>query len=178
MWVLGITVFGQGAFGVETLVRPASVASLRALAPASLGDVEQRALADALLANARVMLPLGVAQVALGGLMIVAAVRAAFVRRSASGFALQVVLANVLLAAAELLVGGPVRQAVTEAVLTSGLDPQIEAALVRHAWLLQARYLIGPVTLLFCAFALARWRRREREAAAALAAAAHEYGRE
>ncbi|MGB5048523.1 MAG: hypothetical protein WBO46_06280, partial [Caldilineaceae bacterium] len=100
LWLVGMTAAAEGFAAIEIVRNPFSSAfgSLR-------GDASQevltRGFVEGVQSIARHALPLGVAHVILGGLLVAVSSKALFARRASPAFAVQVILAN----AAVLIVG-------------------------------------------------------------------------
>lgn len=121
MWLVGMNTAAEGLVAIQIVRDPFSSAS-PALGAADPDAILRAAWMEAIAVNARVTLPLGVAQLILGALLVLISARALFGRRASTSFALQVLLAN----AALLLVGyalrEPVRGSVVNAVVASGIE--------------------------------------------------------
>jgi hypothetical protein len=121
MWLVGMNTAAEGLVAIQIVRDPFSSAT-PALGAADPDALLRAAWMEAIAANVRVTLPLGVAQVILGALLVLISARALIGRRASTSFALQVLVAN----AALLLVGyalrQPVRGSVVDAVVASGIE--------------------------------------------------------
>ena len=167
MWILGVTITDHGLFTIGVIRDPFAASGMAALQQLTLSEVQSAAVVQATMEFARTELPIGVAQAVLGALLLVASVRALLSRGAVGTFGLQVVIANLALTVIEYFVSAPVRASVIEAITTSNVPEVAEANLAQHAWILQAVFMLQPAALIFCIFALGRWRRAEQQLAAA-----------
>jgi predicted cation transporter len=168
LWLIGMNTLAEGYLTVEVVRDPfASVVS--PLSGGGLEDVVKAAFFEALAKHARTSLPLGVAQILLGGLLVFVAVRALFGRR-ATGFTLQLVLANAALLVAVYALREPVRGAIVDAVVRSGLEQHPSGMSAREFdhmvrlqwwWRLRVGFGVQLTALLLSAFALTRKAARE-----------------
>ncbi|HMJ14738.1 MAG TPA: hypothetical protein VK524_25175, partial [Polyangiaceae bacterium] len=159
----------EGYLTVDVVRDPfASVVS--PLSGRGLEDVVKAAFFEALAKHGRTSLPLGVAQIFLGGLLVFVSVRALFGRRASTSFALQLVLANAALLVAVYALREPIRGAIVDAVARSGMEQQPSGMsarefdqLVRLQWWWRLRIGFGVqlTALLLSGFALTRKAARE-----------------
>lgn len=168
MWILGVTITDHGLFTIGVIRDPLAASGFSALHQLTLSEVQHAAIVRATMEFAATELPIGVAQTVLGMLLLVASVRALLSRGTIGTFGIQVVIANLVLTVIEYFVSAPVRAQVIEAITTSNLPEFSDVNLAQHTWVLQAAWvLLEPVALVFCVFALGRWRRAEQQFAAA-----------
>ncbi|HEY6556672.1 MAG TPA: hypothetical protein VI072_05340 [Polyangiaceae bacterium] len=168
LWLIGMNTLAEGYLTVDVVRDPfASVVS--PLSGRGMEDVVKAAFFEALAKHARTSLPLGVAQILLGGLLVFVAVRALFGRR-ATGFTLQLVLANAALLVAVYALREPVRGAIVDAVVRSGLEQHPSGMSAREFdhmvrlqwwWRLRVGFGVQLTALLLSAFALTRKSARE-----------------
>jgi hypothetical protein len=85
-------------------------------------DTMQRAFIDAILSISHVALPLGLAELILGSLLVVVTSRALFARRASPWFALQVILANIAVLIVGYALWQPVRAHVVDAMVSGGIE--------------------------------------------------------
>jgi uncharacterized membrane protein YtjA (UPF0391 family) len=118
--IVGLKTATEGFAYVEIVRNPAS--ALGTLGGEAAEDIMKRAFIDGVLSIAHVALPLGLAEVLLGLLLLGVVSRALFARRASPWFALQVILAN----AAVLIIGyalwQPVRGRLVEAWVHGGME--------------------------------------------------------
>lgn len=165
MWVMGMNAAADGYVVVKVIHNPLSLstagAGKEALATAFVRAVSQ---------HPRVNLPLGIAQILLGGLLVLISIKALVARHASTSFALQVLAANALLVIVSYALRQPVRGAVVDAIVGSGLVHRpsgISTAAFQRLERLQAwwafRILLGLqlAALGLCAFALTRKTARE-----------------
>lgn len=170
LWLVGMTTAAEGFAAIEIVRNPFSPAfgSLRA------GGTEEalltRAFADGVASIARIALPVGVAHVILGAMLVAVSSKALFARRASPWFALQVIAANM----AVLIVGYalylPVRGRVVDSIATSGLEQRPAAIspadfdkLVRLKYWWTFRFRLGIQLAVLGLGALAVTRRAARE---------------
>jgi hypothetical protein len=164
LWLTGMNTLGEGYLAVEVIRDPLTNV-VSSLAGQGIEEVVKTAFLTALAKQARTALPIGVAQMLLGGCLVFVSVRALFGRRASTSFALQLVVANAVLLIAAYALREPVRSAIVNAVAASGLEKQpsgISAAefdrLLRLHWWWRLRVSFGIqlLALLLSGFALTR----------------------
>lgn len=121
MWLVGMNTAAEGLVAIQIVRDPFSGAS-PTLGAADPDALLRAAWMEAVAANARVTLPLGVAQLILGSLLVLISARALFGRRASTSFALQVLFANAALLVVGYLLRQPVRGSVVDAVVASGIE--------------------------------------------------------
>lgn len=107
-------------FGVVQMAR--TPPSAPALQPTDLHEIAQAALIEATAAYSRINVPLGIAQALLGGLLLFACGRAWFGRPASPGLVVQSIVANVALLIVTYVLQRPMRIAVANAVVASGVQ--------------------------------------------------------
>jgi len=121
LWLVGMTTAAEGFAAMEIVRNPFSSA-FGTLSGEVAQDLVKRAFVDGIISISKVALPVGLAQLVLGALLVGVSTKALFARRASPSFALQTIVAN----AAVLIVGyalwQPVRAQVAEAVVTSGVE--------------------------------------------------------
>ena len=164
MWLLGMYAVADGVRTIEIVRSPVGEV-LEAFDGSDIGAIAQRAFVSGVSAHARALLPLGVAQLLLGSLLAVLAIRGLFWRRGSTSLALQVVGANAALVMLGYYLHDPVRRAVVEAVvadLAKQSPPEVSpaefAAMARtNLWWSFRLWLIAQlVGFGFCAAVVAR----------------------
>jgi hypothetical protein len=148
MWLVGLHAAGEGLAVIQTVRDPFQIAPV--LGSGNLQDVVQAALVTATAAHGKTMLPLGIAELLLGGALVVIAVRGLFRQKMSIPIALQVVLANAVLVLVAYVVREPLRAAVVDAVVASGLEPQLPGSrreefheILRTKWWWSFRIALG-----------------------------------
>jgi hypothetical protein len=164
LWLTGMNTLAEGYLAVQIVHDP--LANLSSpLAGHGLEDVVKVAFLDALVRYGRTSLPIGVAQILLGGSLVFVSVRALFGRRASTSFALQLVFANCVLLIVAYALRQPVRGAIVNAVALSGLEKQPSGVsardfdrLVRLHWWWRLRISFGVqlLALVLSGFALTR----------------------
>lgn len=123
LWFLGMETAGEGLATVE-LVRDPLWNGLVPFGEAGLDAVRMRAYMQATREHGELLLPVGVGQLMLGCLLVFVSVRALLSGRGTASFMFQVLTANVVLACVGYALRQPVRGAMIEAIVTSGvLEP-------------------------------------------------------
>lgn len=169
MWLLGMQVLVEGYQIVSVVGDPL------AGAPSSIGDGSVQQASEAALMrgigeHAGSLLPLGIARLLLGGLLVLVAAKALFVRRASPGFAVQVLLANAVLLAIGYAMEQPLRARVIEAVVPVALADltvelprsDLESLLRTQLWW-RFRLLLGIELAALGASVLALTRKGARE---------------
>jgi hypothetical protein len=169
MWLVGMNTAAEGLVAIQIVRDPFSSAT-PTLGAADPDALLRAAWMEAIAANARVTLPLGVAQLILGALLVLISARALFGRRASTSFALQVLFANAALLVVGYALRQPVRGTVVDAVVASGIEqrpaglsPREFDELVRSKLWWTFRILLGLQlgTLALSAVALTRRAARE-----------------
>lgn len=162
LWFIGMNVAGEGFATMELVRDPFWSVSLM---DSSMGAVRWRAYMEATRAHANVLLPIGVAELLLGGLLVFLSVRALISRRLTPSLFLQIVAANAALAVLAYVLREPVRGAIIDALVRSGLEerpsgisPAQFSDLLRTKlwWSLRAALGLQLVTLTVSAWAVVR----------------------
>jgi hypothetical protein len=122
MWLVGLNTAAEGLFTIQ-IVRDPFVRGVQAIGVDSEALL-RTAWVEATAANAQVSLPLGVAQLLLGSILVLISARALFSGRASMGFALQVLAANALLLLVGYILRQPIRAGVVDAVVASGIEPR------------------------------------------------------
>lgn len=169
MWLTGMNAAAEGWLAIEVIRNPLVIAPSSVGAP-DLDSVVRGAFVTALADAGRVNLPLGIAELLLGGTMVFVAAKALFGRRASPSFALQVIVANLVVLVVGYALRQPVRGRVVDAVMQSGLEErpaQLAAAdfdtLMRAKWWWSFRVHLGLqiAALSLSGFALTRRSARE-----------------
>lgn len=168
MWLIGMNTAAEGLVAIQVARDPFSAAT-----PPLGADSEallRAAWVEAIAAHARVTLPLGVAQLILGALLVFVAARALFGRKASTSFALQVIGANAALLVVGYVLRQPVRGHVVDAMIATGMDarpsgisPREFNQLVRAKLWWTFRVLLGLQLGALALAALALTRRLARE---------------
>ncbi len=169
MWLVGMNAAAEGWVALEVIRNPLTIAP-SAVGTPDVESVVRAAFVRGLAEGARVNVPLGIAELLLGALLVGVAAKALFGRRASPSFALQVLVAN----AAVLMLGyalrQPIREGVVEAVVQSGAEERPAgvtqkdfAAIIRTKWWWSFRIGLGLqlVVLGLSAFAVTRRSARE-----------------
>jgi hypothetical protein len=157
MCFIGMTAAGNGYAAVEAIHNPLSVPAatsglLQAVEAASLHAISQ---------HPRVNLPIGIAQMLLGGLLMFVSFKALFWRHASASFALQVLAANAALVVVTYALREPVHAAAVQAIVAAKITPRPPSISVAQLdqvewWGLRAGLALQLATLGLCAFALTR----------------------
>ena len=175
MWILGMDAAANGYVVVKVIHSPLSV-------PMSGTGKEAvtAAMVHAIIQRPRVNLPIGLAQILLGGLLVLVSLKALVSRHASTSFALQVLAANAVLVVVTYALREPVRVAAVNALATAKLTPRppslsaAEFTRLQGAaswWILRALLGLHLAALGLCGFALTR-----KTARAVLAAAPRSEG--
>jgi len=116
MWLLGMHAVAGGLRAIDIVRSPLSE-SLASFDSDDLGDAAQRAFVRGVNNHAETALPLGVAQLLLGTLLAVVSARALLWRKGSRSLALQLLMANALLAVIGYVLHDPIRRSVVEALV-------------------------------------------------------------
>lgn len=126
MWLVGLRTLGEGLSVIQTVRDPFQASG--AIGQGSMHEIIHAAIMTTTAAHGKTMLPIGIAELLLGGALVVVAVRGLFRRNMSISIALQVLLANAALTIVAYMIREPLRAAVVEAVVQSGLEPQLRGA--------------------------------------------------
>lgn len=163
LWLVGMSTAGEGIGVLEILKNPFS--TLFSLLGPQAGEAMRQATANGIAQTSRTALPLGIAQLMLGSMLVAVAFKGLFGRRASVSFALQVIAANAAIAIVAYSLRQPIRASIVDAVVASGMEtrPPGEGAReferrVRSHWWLQFRVRLGLelAALGFGAIALTR----------------------
>lgn len=161
-WFAGLRVAHEG-YVVARIVTDPLAGDTLTVTPA-LRD----AMVQALLSHGEVALPLAIAQVFLGGLLVVVSALALFRGRLSIGFGLQVLAANAGITVLSHWLGAPVRDAMVHALSASPelLGPEFEAVdhqtlLSAYEWAFHLGLAFQLLVLAMLAWALTRRAARE-----------------
>ena len=169
MWLTGMNVAAEGWLAIEVISNPLVAAPSSVGAP-DLESVVRAAFIGALAENARFSLPLGIAELLLGSVLVFVAAKALFGRRASPSFALQVIFANAVVIIVGYALRQPVRERVVQAVVQSGLEErpaglaQSEFHTLLHTkwwWSFRVHLGLQLAALSFSALALSRRSARE-----------------
>ena len=163
LWLAGVNAVLEGWVTVEIVRNPLSGA-LSAASRSGLEELFKTALVQAVGGHARLTLPLGLAELLLGGLLAVVATNALFGRRASASLALQVVGANVALLVVGYFLRAPVRESMVETIrATLRSKPDTLTAIESERliatdwkWLFRVELLFHAAALALGAFALSR----------------------
>jgi hypothetical protein len=147
MWLVGVNAAQEGYGAIELLRDPLT-------GNFSGTEAARSALVNALGQHSRVELPLAVAQLLLGGLLVFIATHLFFGGRPSRAFALQVLAANLLFLVLGYFLREATRVSYIAALLESSEDP---SALSKEFWW-RSRFVLGfdLVALTLSFFALTR----------------------
>jgi hypothetical protein len=121
LWLSGMTAAAEGFAAIEIVRNPFS-AAFSTLRSDAQQEVLTRAFVDGVASVGKVALPLGIAHVLLGALLVAVASKALFTRRASPGFALQVIFANMAVLIVGYALYQPVRAHVVKAIVVSGVE--------------------------------------------------------
>ncbi len=121
LWLVGMNTFAEG-WVIVSVVRDPLLAATGAIAASDLESVIRAALVAGIHEHPSRLLPLGVAEILLGGLLVGVAAKALFGRRASPSFALQVIAANAAIVVMSYALRQPVRERIVEAVARSGVE--------------------------------------------------------
>lgn len=160
MCVVGLHTLSEGWAIMEIVTDPFAAGRLvdHDLAPAA--TAANQAFVDALRGRSDVLLPVGIAQLLLGGALVLVAAGALLGRRGSTGFALQVIVANLALLGVAYVLREPVRIAVVDAWVTTtgdaaGADPS-SMTRSQGLWIFRLKLAAEVGALVLSAFALTR----------------------
>ncbi|MFO0568858.1 MAG: hypothetical protein U0263_24560 [Polyangiaceae bacterium] len=169
LWLMGMTAAAEGFAAIEIVRNPFSSA-FGTLRGDAAQDLLTRAFVDGVLSVSRVALPVGVAHLLLGAILVAVSSKALFARRASPGFALQVILTNMAVLIVGYALYQPVRGRVVDAIVQSGIEqrpPQIAPAdfdklvRIKSWWTFRFRLGIQLAVLGLGAFAVTRRSARE-----------------
>lgn len=150
-WVLGLHTALDGYATVRIIGNPLAADALQV--PAALRD----ALLSSISANANTVLPVAIAQILLGGLLVIVSAGVLLRARISLGFGLQVLGANGLLFVVGYSLAGPVRDALVAALVKL---PELQANDVGgtegYYWAFRLRLAAQLMALIGAAWALTR----------------------
>ncbi|MBI3200051.1 MAG: hypothetical protein IT377_15310 [Polyangiaceae bacterium] len=126
LWLSGMTAAAEGFAAIEIVRNPFSSA-FSSLRGDAVSNVLSRAFVEGVISVAKRALPVGIAQVILGALLVAISSKALFARRASPWFALQVIAANVAVLIVGYALYQPVRGRVIDAIAESGLEQRPEA---------------------------------------------------
>jgi len=121
LWLVGMTTAAEGFAAMEIVRNPFSSA-FGTLSGDVAEDAIKKALVEGIQSISRVALPVGLAQLILGALLVGVASKILFARRASANFALQTILANIAVVAVGYALWQPVRSRIVDAVITSGIE--------------------------------------------------------
>jgi len=126
LWLSGMTAAAEGFAAIEIVRNPFSSA-FSSLRGDPVSNVLSRAFVEGVITVSKKALPVGIAQVILGALLVAISSKALFARRASPWFALQVIAANVAVLIVGYALYQPVRGRVIDAIAESGLEQRPEA---------------------------------------------------
>lgn len=126
LWLSGMTAATEGFAAIEIVRNPFSSA-FSSLRGDPVSNVLSRAFVEGVITVSKKALPVGIAQVILGALLVAISSKALFARRASPWFALQVIAANVAVLIVGYALYQPVRGRVIDAIAESGLEQRPEA---------------------------------------------------
>lgn len=169
LWFIGMNSASEG-FAIVELVRNPLWRASSSLSDAGVEAVHWRAFMQATREHGRLVLPIGIAQLMLGTLLVFVSIRALIARRASLSFLLQIVAANALVAVIGYALRQPVRGAIVEAIVLSGVeqrpagtDSSAFADLLRTKWWWHFRIALGLQLMALTGSAWALARRPARE---------------
>jgi hypothetical protein len=121
LWLVGMNAATDGFTVIEAVKNPFSTL-FTIFGSQALEGVLRQATADAIAHTSRVALPLGIAQMMLGILLVAVSFKALFGRRASPSFAVQVIVANAAIAVVGYALRQPVRGRVVDAIMASGVE--------------------------------------------------------
>ena len=163
MWLVGMNAAAEGYVTVKAVHNPLATAS--SVLGGDRSEVVVSAFIKAISAHPHTNLPIGIAQILLGGAMVLVSIKALVGRRASTSFALQVVAANVLLMIVGYALQLPVRGSIVNAVVASGIAKPPSGMTLEHFqrieriqlwWSFRLGLALKVGALALCAFALTR----------------------
>jgi hypothetical protein len=163
MWLIGMNAAAEGYVAVRAVHNPLSTAT--SVLGGDRSEVVVSAFIEAISKHPHVNLPLGIAQILLGGLMVLVSIKALVGRHASTSFALQVVAANALLMIVGYALQLPVRGGIVNAVVASGIAKPPDGMTLAHFqrieriqlwWSFRLGLAMKVGALALCAFALTR----------------------
>ncbi len=173
MWMIGLNAAAEGYVTVKAVHNPLSTAT--SVLGGDKSEVVVSAFIQAISKHPHTNLPIGIAQILLGGVMVLVAIKALVGRRASTSFALQVVAANALLMIVGYALQLPVRSGIVNAVVASGIAKPPGGMTLAHFqrieriqlwWSFRLGLAMKLGALALCAFALTRRSARRVLAAA------------
>ena len=169
LWFIGMNSASEGFATIE-LVRNPLWSALSPIRDMGVDAVRWRAYMQATRAHGELLLPIGIAQLMLGTLLVFVSIRALIARRASLSLMLQIVLANALVALVGYALRQPIRGAIVEAIVLSGVeqrpagtDSSAFADLLRAKWWWSFRIALGLQLLALTGSAWALARRPSRQ---------------
>ena len=165
MALIGLHTLSEGYLAIEIVTDPFAGAALFPATQDSARDAANGAFVAAIVDQARVALPVGIAQLLLGGLLLAVSLKALFGRISSTSLALQLIAANVLLLIVGYLLREPVRSAIVEAIVAGGVQSRPDGVSaeqfagtlrVQGWWLFRLKLAVQVGVLVLSGFALTR----------------------
>ncbi|MBX3184702.1 MAG: hypothetical protein KIT72_05145 [Polyangiaceae bacterium] len=156
--LIGLELSGEGYQLLRASTDP-TFAGAQAAGLDPLVQVAVRTQLEAMGEHGRWLLPLGVAELLLGFVLVITAIRALF-RRTSLGTLVQFAVANLIACAVGYLLTAPVRAQVV-AALHAFPDPNAEAVARFMPTVFVLRAAVPALTLMLCLFAVTRPRARE-----------------
>lgn len=163
MWLIGMNAAAEGYITVKAVHNPLSAVS--SLLGGDKSAVVLSAFIKAVSKHPHANLPIGIAQMLLGGAIVLVSINALVGRRASTSFALQVVAANALLMIVTYALRMPVRGSIVDAFIASGIAKPTNGMTVAHFqrweriqlwWSFRLVLAMKVGALALCAFALTR----------------------
>ncbi len=163
MWLVGISTMFDGYVAIRAVRDPLSAATWAVGSDSRA--VVVKALVEGTSQHPHTSLPIGIAQILLGGLMVLVSIKALVGRRASTSFALQVLAANAVLMIVAYALQLPVRGGIVDAVVASGLGKPPSGMTLAHFrrlqrieawWSFRLGLAMKVGVLALCAFALTR----------------------
>lgn len=120
LWLVGMSTATEGMGVIDSLRNPFS--TLYSLLGSQTVEVMRQATANGIAHTSKSALPLGIAQLMLGILLVGVAFKGLFGRRASVSFALQVIAANAAIAIVGYALRQPIRGSIVDAVVANGME--------------------------------------------------------
>jgi hypothetical protein len=169
LWFIGMNSASEGFATIE-LVRNPLWSAPSAIRDIGLEAVRWRAYMQATREHGSLLLPIGLAQLMLGAMLVFISIRALIARRASLSFMLQIVVANAAVAVIGYALRQPIRGAIVEAIVASGAeqrpagsDATAFADVLRSKWWWSFRIALGLQLAALTASGYALARRQSRQ---------------
>ncbi len=163
MSLVGLNTLNEGYATIELIRDPFSGARVLGEQTDAITIAATQARIQAIQAHPTTLLPIGIAQLLLGSLLVLVGFNALIGRRASAGFALQAITASAILAGLGFVLREPIRQAIFDA-LAAASPKSSPISPTSTWWIFRVKLAAELAALGLSAFALTR--RSVREALA------------